>query len=592
MRSNLQRGLADLLKTNELTEVFWKFKPVLKTVVAFSVVTNLLMLAPAIYMMQIYDRVLASRNENTLLVLSALILGLFALSSLIEQYRSMVVIRVGEKIDAIFNKRIYQAAFEQNLKTPGFNAAQSLNDLTTIRQFVTGNALFAFIDAPWFPIYLIVIFLFSAWLGLFAFICVAALFALAWYNESATKTLLANANSLSVQSTTLAANSLRNAEVIQAMGMVGNIQNRWFELHQQFLDFQSIASEKGAKITALSKFVRVSVQSLILGVAAFLVIAGDLTAGMMIAASVLLGRALAPVEQIIAAWRQWSGVVSAYKRLITLLAANPVRAVNMRLPKPSGQLSVESIVAAPPGVKLAVLKNISFGLNKGDVLSVVGPSGSGKSTLARAIVGVWPTASGKVRLDGAEVYHWDSVELGPNIGYLPQDIELFSGTISENISRFGGVDPEKVVAAATMAGVHDLILRLPNGYDTVIGDGGAGLSGGQKQRIGLARALYGEPVLFVLDEPNSNLDEAGELALLAAIKQLKELGRTTVVISHKLNVIQLSTKLLILQEGAIQSYGNTQEVLTNLAKAKAEAQSKVQSSPQTIAVPSPGQNSL
>jgi ATP-binding cassette subfamily C exporter for protease/lipase len=543
-------------------------------------------------MMQVYDRVLASRNENTLLVLSGMILGLFALSSLIEQYRSMVVIRVGEKIDAIFNKRIYQAAFEQNLKTPGFNAAQSLNDLTTIRQFVTGNALFAFVDAPWFPIYLVVIFLFNIWLGLFALICVIMLFALAWYNESATKTLLANANSMSVRSTTLAANSLRNAEVIQAMGMVGNIQDRWFELHQQFLDFQSTASEKGAKITALSKFVRVSVQSLILGVAAFLVIKGDLTGGMMIAASVLLGRALAPVEQIIGAWRQWSGAVSSYKRLISLLTANPIRPVNMRLPKPSGQLSIESIVAAPPGVNLAVLKNISFGLNKGDVLSIVGPSGSGKSTLARTIVGVWPTASGKVRLDGAEVYHWDSLELGPNIGYLPQDIELFSGTISENISRFGGVDPEKVVAAASMAGVHDLILRLPNGYDTVIGDGGTGLSGGQKQRIGLARALYGEPILFVLDEPNSNLDEAGEQALLSAIKQLKELGRTIVIISHKLNVIQLSSKLLILQEGTVQSFGNTEEVLADLAKAKNVAQSQAQAKAQTIAVPSPGQNSL
>lgn len=588
MWSNFQQKFADLYKKNELTQALVEFKPVLKNVVAFSAVTNLLMLAPAIYMMQVYDRVLASRNEFTLLMLSLLIVGLFGLSSLIEQLRSMVVIRVGEKIDAIFNKRIYQAAFEQNLKTPGYNAGQALNDLTTIRQFVTGNALFAFVDAPWFPVYLIVVFLFNVWLGFFALASIVLLFALAWYNESTTKSLLATANSLSVKSTAIAANSLRNAEVIQAMGMMGDIQNRWFDIHQKFLECQSSASEKSAKITGATKFVRVSVQSLILGLGAYLVIKGDMTAGMMIAGSVLLGRALAPVEQIIGVWRQWSGAVSAYKRLVTLFTSNPVRPPNMSLPKPVGKLAVESIVAAPPGATLPVLKNVTFALDQGDVLSVVGPSGSGKSTLARAIVGVWPTASGKVRLDGAEVYRWDSAELGPNIGYLPQDIELFSGTISENIARFGEVDPEKVVAAANMAGVHDLILRLPSGYDTVIGDGGTGLSGGQKQRIGLARALYGEPVLFVLDEPNSNLDEMGEQALLAAIKQLRGLGKTVVIISHKMNVIQLSTKLLILQDGCAQSFGPTEQVLANLAK----AQSAAQNQPHTVAVPAANSGSL
>lgn len=588
MWSNFQQKLGDLYKKNELTEALVEFKPVLKTVVAFSAVTNLLMLAPAIYMLQVYDRVLASSNEFTLIMLSLLIVGLFGLSSLIEQLRSMVVIRVGEKIDAIFNKRIYQAAFEQNLKTPGYNAGQALNDLTSIRQFVTGNALFAFVDAPWFPVYLIVIFLFNIWLGLFALACIVVLFALAWYNESATKDLLATANAMSVKSTTLAANTLRNAEVIQAMGMMGHIQNRWFEIHKKFLDCQSSASEKSAKITAATKFVRVSVQSLILGLGAYLVIKGDMTAGMMIAGSVLLGRALAPVEQIIGVWRQWSGAVSAYKRLVTLFASNPVRPPSMRLPKPSGKLAVESIVAAPPGATVPVLKNVVFDLDQGDVLSIVGPSGSGKSTLARAIVGVWPTASGKVRLDGAEVYRWDSAELGPNIGYLPQDIELFSGTISENIARFGEVDPEKVVAAANLAGVHDLILRLPNGYDTVIGDGGTGLSGGQKQRIGLARALYGDPVLFVLDEPNSNLDEMGEQALLNAIKQLRSFGKTVVIISHKVNVIQLSTKLLILQDGCVKSFGPTEQVLASLAK----AQSAAQNQPQTVAVPVANSGSL
>lgn len=576
MKTNFQARMRKAIPQNEIMEALLKFKKTFHSIGAFTACVNLLMLVPSIYMMQVYDRVLASHNEFTLYMLSLMVLGLYALISVMEQIRSMVVIRIGAKLDAFLNKRIYTAAFEQNLKQAGVNAGQALNDLTTIRQFVTGNGLFAFFDAPWFPIYLLVIFIFNFWLGVFAVVSTSLLLALAWINELVSKKPLSEANTLAVQSSATATNNLRNAEVIEAMGMLPNMRNRWYGMHEKFLELQAEASQKASAVSAVTKFVRISVQSLILGVAALLVIRGQVTAGMMIAASILLGRAIAPVEQIIGVWKQWSGVVSAYKRLNELLTNNPVRQVGMSLPKPEGQLSVEAVTAGPPGSQIAVLKNVSFSIATGDVIGVIGPSGSGKSTLARLLVGVWPAALGKVRLDGADIYQWSKDELGPHLGYLPQDIELFAGTISENIARFGEVDPQKVIRAATLAGVHHLILQLPQGYDTMIGDAGSGLSGGQKQRIGLARAIYGDPSLIVLDEPNSNLDDVGEQALTQAILQLKQLGKTVVMISHRPNIIRVTNKLLMLKDGLVAAFGPTEQVLQALANANREAQAKAQ----------------
>lgn len=576
MRPNLPNRMRGMIPKNEITEALLQFKKTFHSIGAFTACINLLMLVPSIYMMQVYDRVLASQNDFTLYMLSIMALGLYALISILEQIRSMVVIRIGGKMDAFLNQRVYTAAFEQNLKRSGINAGQALNDLTTIRQFVTGNGMFAFFDAPWFPIYLLVIFIFNFWLGVFALVSTAILVALAWINELVSRKPLAEANTLSVHSTAVATNNLRNAEVIEAMGMLPNMRRRWYGMHKKFLALQAEASEKAAKVTAVTKFVQIATQSLILGVAALLVIKGQVTAGMMIAASILLGRAVAPVQQIIGVWKQWSGVVSAYKRLEELLANNPPRECGMALPKPQGQLSVEAVTAAPPGSQVAVLKNVSFALNVGDTMGLIGPSGSGKSTLARLLVGVWPAAMGKVRLDGADIYQWNKDELGPSIGYLPQDIELFAGTINENIARFGDVDPEKVIEAAKLAGVHDMILRLPQGYDTPIGDAGAGLSGGQKQRIGLARALYDNPSLLVLDEPNSNLDDIGEVALTQAVLKLKQAGKTVILISHRPNIIRVTNKLLMLRDGVVAAFGGTQEVLSAMAKAQQEAQGKAQ----------------
>jgi ATP-binding cassette, subfamily C, bacterial exporter for protease/lipase len=583
------------LPKNEIMEALLTFKSAFRTVGVFSAITNMLMLAPSLYMLQVYDRVLGSQNEITLLMLTLMMLGAYLLMSALELLRSFVLVRVGAHFDMTLNKRVYTAAFEQNLKRAGGNAGQSLQDLTNIRQFLTGNALFAFFDAPWFPIYLFVIFFFEPSLGLFSLVGTVILVILAYVNEVVTRQPLNDANAMAIASSNLATNNLRNAEVIESMGMLPNLQARWFSLHQGFLKLQAEASEKAGIVGAVTKFVQVSLQSLVLGFGALLVLEGKMTPGMMIAASILVGRALAPVQQVISVWKSWSGTRSAYTRLAALLEANPPRVSGMALPKPLGALDVEAVSAAPPGVQVAVLKGVNFSIVPGDVLGIIGPSGCGKSTLARLLVGVWPAVMGKVRLDGADIYSWNKDELGPHIGYLPQDIELFAGTVAQNIARFGEIDSEKVVSAAKHAGVHELILHMPKGYDSPLGDGGAGLSGGQKQRLGLARAMYGDPSLIVLDEPNSNLDEVGEQALVAAVNALRQHGKTIVLITHRTSILSATTKLLLLRDGVAQMFGPTNQVIEalnqqnqqsqqQLAQAQAKAQAQAQAQAQAVAM--------
>lgn len=536
-----------------------------RTVGMFSAIINFLMLAPSLYMLQVYDRVLPSGNEFTLLMLTAMVLALFGLLAGLELVRSFIVIRLGARLDIELSRRVYSASFQDNLKTGNQSAGQALNDLTTLRQFVTGSALFALFDAPWFPIYLLVIFLFNPWLGLFALLGSALLAALAYLNERICAPPLQEASRIAVASTQLASANLRNAEVIEALGMLSKLMARWFGLHSHMLAHQGLASERAAIMAALTKFVRLALQSLMLGVAALLVVENKLSPGMMIAGSILLGRTLAPLEQWITVSRQLNGVKLAYGRLVELLDANPRRSVGMSLPVPAGRILVEHVVAAPPRVGKAVLQGVSFALEPGDALGIVGPSGCGKSTLARVLVGIWPAASGKVRLDGADIYQWEKEELGPHIGYLPQDIALFGGTISENIARYGDVAPEKVIRAAQLAGVHELVLRLPRGYDTEIGEAGSALSGGQRQRIALARALYGDPALVVLDEPNSNLDDAGEHALAQAILLLRGTGKTVVLITHRPNVLGTTNKILMLTDGRVHLFGPREQVIQRIA---------------------------
>jgi len=566
MKNNLSKP------KNEIEQALSIFKGTFVTVGVFSAITNLLALVPSLYMMQVYDRVLGSQNELTLVMLTVLMLGAYLLLAGLELIRSFILVRVGARFDMQMNKRVYTAAFEQNLKQAGGNAGQALSDLTNLRQFLTGSALFAFFDAPWFPVYLIVIFLFQPALGYLAVGGTVLLIILAVVNERLSKKPLSEANSMSIEANTLATNNLRNAEVIESMGMLPNLMHRWFKLHSKFLNLQADASHKAGVVSSLTKFVQLSLQSLVLGLGAILVIEGKMSGGMMIAASILVGRAMQPVQQVIAVWKSFSGTRSAYGRLVGLLEANPSRQVGMTLPKPTGALSVEGVTASPPGVKIPIVRNASFAIAPGDILGVIGPSGSGKSTLARLLIGVWPAMMGKVRLDGADIYQWNKSELGPHLGYLPQDIELFAGTIAENIARFGDVDSDQVVLAAKRAGVHDMILRMPEGYDTRLGDGGAGLSGGQKQRLGLARAMYGDPAMLVLDEPNSNLDEAGEAALVQALRDLRERGKTIVLITHRTSVIGITSKLLLMRDGQVEAFGPTAKVLEAVNQANQKQQ--------------------
>jgi ATP-binding cassette subfamily C exporter for protease/lipase len=571
-------------KNREIRQVLLGFKKTLLTVGAFSAITNLLMLAPSLYMLQVYDRVLSSRNETTLWMLTIMMLGAYLLISALELVRTFILVRVGAHFDMQLNQRIYSAAFQQNLKQSGTNAGQALQDLTNLRQFMTGSALFAFLDAPWFPIYLAVIFVFKPVLGVFALAGTLVLLALAYINERITHAPLAQANAMAIAASNLATNNLRNAEVIESMGMLPNLMKRWFGFHGKFLQIQAEASEKAGVVNAITKFVQVSLQSLVLGLGALLVLENEISGGMMIAASILVGRTLAPVQQVIGVWKSWSGTRSAWERLNKLLEANPAPEKRMSLPRPLGAVSVQGVTAMPPGAQMPVLRGLSFAIAPGDVLGIIGPSGSGKSTLARLLVGVWPAAAGKVRLDGADIYQWNKEELGPNLGYLPQSIELFGGTVSENIARFGEIDPEQVVQAAKNAGVHDMILHLPNGYDTLLGDGGAGLSGGQKQRLGLARAMYGDPSLIVLDEPNSNLDDVGEIALAQAVRELGARGKTVVLITHRTSLIGVTTKLLLLREGSSQLFGPTGQVMAALQKIGQKAQQEQQAA-RAAAVP-------
>jgi ATP-binding cassette subfamily C protein EexD len=560
------------MQRSDLTEAIAVCRSSFIYAAVFSMVINFLMLVPAIYMLQIYDRVVPTGNESTLVMLTLIMLGLFVTLGSLEWVRSQILVRVSTRLETLLNQRLYQVAFKQSLFSAGQRAtSQPLDDLTSLRQFMTGNGLFAFFDAPWMPIYIAVMFLFHPWYGWAAVFTAIVLIIIAIINEKATNSMLSEANAKAISGRALLNMNLRNAEVIESMGMLENIRRRWQGNSNLVLDLQSRASSKAGLIASLSKIIRLSSQSLILGIGAYLVIQQEITPGLMIAGSILLGRALAPIDLMIGTWKGFVAARNQYKRLNELLMNIPKDEEKMTLPEPEGRIDVEGAVVVPPGSKMPIIKGISFTIEKGKAIAIVGPSGAGKSTLVRALLGIWPTANGKIRLDGADVFAWEREKLGPHIGYLPQDIELFDGTISENIARFADVNPEDVVAAAKMADVHEMILRLPEGYDTVIGSAGGALSAGQRQRIGLARALYKTPALVVLDEPNSNLDDSGDQALANAIARLKSMNRTIIIVTHRNNILSLVDNLLILKDGVIAAYGPKDQVLAQLQQNAAQA---------------------
>ncbi|MBV2135002.1 type I secretion system permease/ATPase [Pseudomonas sp. MAP12] len=535
----------------------------------FSLFVNILMLVPTFYMLQVYDRVIASGSESTLLMLTLILVLLLATMGALEWVRSRIMVRISTRLDILLGGRLYNASFKQALYSGGMNAsAQPLNDMTGLRQFLTGNGLFAFFDAPWLPIYLALMFMFHPWFGWFALLCAAILIALAYANERLTSQTLKNANQENLAATAFTNKNLRNAEVVESMGMLPQLRRRWQERNNRVLELQGVASDRAGTITSLSKTFRLLVQSLILGLGAYLSLEQEISSGMMIAGSVLLGRALAPIDLMIGSWKGFISARGQYERLNDLLGKIAAEPERMSLPTPAGAVTAEALMVTPPGAAQPVIRGLNFSVVPGEAIGIIGPSGAGKSTLARALLGIWPASHGKVRLDGADVFSWKRDELGPHIGYLPQDIELFEGTISENIARFGTVDPAAVVEAARLAGVHELILQLPQGYDTRIGASGGTLSGGQRQRIGLARAAYGKPRLVVLDEPNSNLDEQGECALTLALQQLKADGTTLFVITHRTNILVAMDKLMVLRDGAQVMFGPLGQVLAELQKAQ------------------------
>ncbi|MDO9168889.1 MAG: type I secretion system permease/ATPase [Methylobacter sp.] len=557
---------------SDLEEALKLCKGAFLSAAGFSLLINFLMITPSIYMLQVYDRVVATGNKSTLLMLTLIVVVLFITMASLEWVRSQILVKVSSRLELLLNQRLFQVAFKQSLYSGGQRATtQPLDDLTGLRQFLTGNGLFAFFDAPWMPVYLALLFMFHPWFGWFSIFTAILLCIVAAVTEKATTKILGEANNVAMATRGALGKNLRNAEVIESMGMLGKIRERWMVGAVKVLELQAVASSRAGLLTALSKVIRISSQSLILGLGAYLVIEREISPGLMIAGSILMGRAMAPIDLIIGTWKGFISARGQYERLNTILLQIPAEKDRMLLPDPQGRLQLENAVVVPPGSKLPIIKGINLVIEKGDIVGVIGPSGAGKSTLARAILGIWPTANGAIRLDGAEVFNWDREHLGGFIGYLPQDIELFEGTISENIARFGDIDPDQVVEAAKMADVHDLILRFPEGYDTLIGSTGGNLSGGQRQRIGLARALYGNPVLVVLDEPNSNLDEQGEAALEKALIKLKEKQTTVLIITHRNSVLSKVDKLLILSDGTLAVYGPRDQVIAHLQQQQQQA---------------------
>ena len=527
----------------------------------FSFIANLLLLTPTLYMLQVYDRVFVSRNELTLIILTIVLVVFFAAMAFAEWLRSRLLVRIGVRLDEALNPKVFYASFDSYLRTARQSVTDSFSSLVTVRQFLTGNGAISFFDLPWTPVYIIVTFLLHPYLGWLSilFACIQLLVTYT-ANKAAVKGIEGEVSAVT-DSNAFIQNKLRNIEAVHAMGMVPHMQNRWAQYHETALDRNDSLQERQHRQQSFSKFVRYCMQSLTLGAGALLVVDGKLTPGAMIAANVLMARALQPLDLIIATWRQYIQARMAMRNLDTLFTDFPEHKTGDHHAVPTGALSIQGLHATVEGRKAPILHDITLDIPAGSTVVVLGPSGSGKSTFARCLVGIWPEQQGSVMLDGELLQAWNRMQLGPHIGYLPQDIELFDGSIAENIARFSDVDPEKVIDATKRSGIHEMILRFPKGYDTEMGEAGGMLSGGQRQRIALARAIYGSPALVVLDEPNANLDDAGERSLLQTVQELKALGKTVILITHRMNILGVADFLLVMNNGRVVHYGPRDAVL-------------------------------
>ena len=535
----------------------------------FSMFVNILQLTFPIYMLQVYDKVLTSYNMSTLVVITLAAVICLVVLACLDWLRSRLLVRAGIEFDQVLSGPVMRENLKKAAGVESGAKQASVRDVQTLRTFLGGNAIFAFFDFPWMPIYILIIFILHPALGMVAVFGGVLVFILGVLTDRLTRKKLDSATSLNLHAANFVTAAMRNASLVRAMGMSDAIASRWENINKSVIELQTRASHNAGLLHAISRSLRVGLQVVIYAVGAYLAITHVSTAGAMIAASIIMGRALAPIDQAMATYKQSLESLGAYKRLKELLDTPPA-VQPMQMPTPAGHLTMEGVAFSVQG--RPIIKGINFSLPAGQSIAIIGPSAAGKSTLCKLLLGIWPPSLGKVRVDGVDLATWDMERLGPYIGYLPQDVELFAGTIAENIARMGDVDSEKVLLAAQMAGVHNLILHLPKGYDTQIGEQGVVLSGGQRQRLGLARALYGLPKVVILDEPNSNLDEEGEYSLLQALANLKQIESTVVLVTHKPSVLSVMDNIMVMQDGQVAMCGPRQEILAKLAAMQKQQQ--------------------
>ncbi|TXN07161.1 type I secretion system permease/ATPase [Methylobacterium sp. WL103] len=561
-----------------LQRVLRTIAPALVGVTVFSLCINLLLFVAPLFMINLYSRAVPTRSVETLLALFAIAVFLTGIYGALEAVRARVLVRVGLRIDEMVASTVFATAFRAAVTRRQPSQHQAVRDVDQVRDFFSGSAIFAFCDAPWTPIFIFGCFLIHPYFGGLAIFACLLTIALSIANEFVSRPALSRSGPLNTRAESLMMASHRNGEAIWAMGMVPAVTRRWARMHTEAVSWQATGSDKSGLLLSATKFVRQVISMSTLALAAYLAIEREISPAVIFAINILVSRSILPVEHMMQNWRSFGRTRAAYGRLQDLLS-NVEADRRMRLADPQGQLSVEGVYAGPPGVTKPILRNINFAIEAGSVLAIVGPSAAGKSTLARVLIGLWPPVTGTVRLDGAEVGHFDPHELGRHLGYVPQDVELFDGTISENIARLETPDPTKVLAASALAGTHDLIQSLPEGYNTRVGGGGVALSGGQRQRIALARAVYGDPALIILDEPNSNLDATGDDLLQAAIAKLRQRGTTVVVITHKAGLLAAADKVLVLDAGSVAHFGTRDEVLQKLRRGTAAPVGQVKLKP-------------
>ncbi len=540
---------------NSIKQVLWTFRSEIVWIVVFSAFANVLLLTPIIYMLQVFDRVLFSGNLLTLVAVTLFLVFFLSILGFAEWLRSRLLVRAGNRFDDVLNERVFTAAFATQLGQHRQMPTQPLSDLNSLRQFLTGNGVFAVVDTPWTLVFIGSLFLLHPWLGWLSVVFAIVQLVMGFVAHRMQVQSIAASQKLGMEASQYLQAKFRNAETVEAMGMQSNLRIQWMALNDRYLEQQAQSHEMAARVQSIMKWMQYTQQGLMLSLGALLVIEGKLSVGAMVAANSLMGIALRPVGLIVQSWAQFADAKACYRRLNELLDAQQPEPVDPPVPEVHGQISLKGLTATAAGRKTPILQGIDLDFRAGEVVAIVGPSGAGKSTLARCILGIWPGATGQVLIDGHDIQSWPRPSLGPQIGYLPQDVELFEGTIADNISRFEKIDAGEVILAAQAAGIHDMVLRMPKGYDNPVGVAGDTLSGGQRQRLGLARALLRQPAIVVLDEPTANLDDQGEAALARAVQALKAKGSSVFLVVHQKNLLSLADRVLVLEAGRVAQFG-------------------------------------